>query len=148
MDVIDRAIVGALLDNARRSIQDVADHVDLSASATRERMRRLEDSGVIMGYTARLDPASAGLTIEAVVDVDMAPDTDPLAFESRLRDMPAVTEALHATGAHDYIVRVSCHDTAELHQVVRSLKADVGAERTVTRVVLDEVVPPRARLDR
>lgn len=146
MDAIDRRIVAALVDDARRSIQDIADHVRLSASATRDRIRRLERRGVVTGYTARIDPAASGLAVQAVVDVDMASGTDPLTFEDRLRSMPPVVEALHATGDHDYIVRLRCRDTAELHEVVRALKSDTGAARTATRVVLDESVPLRPRL--
>jgi Lrp/AsnC family leucine-responsive transcriptional regulator len=67
-------------------------------------------------------------------------------FEARLRDLTAVTEALHATGDHDYVVRLLCRDTGELHTVLRGLKADAGAARTATRVVLDESVPRRPRL--
>lgn len=146
MDAIDRAIVDALLQDARRSIQDIADRVSLSASATRDRIRRLRSAGPVRGYTATLDHARLGLTVQAVVDVDMAPGTDPVTFEGHLRAMPAVVEALHATGDHDYIVRVRCRDTAELHEVVRALKAEAGAAHTATRVVLDESVPLRPRL--
>jgi Lrp/AsnC family leucine-responsive transcriptional regulator len=146
MDMIDRRIVGALVEDARRSIQDIADHVTLSASATRDRIRRLTSEGPVRGYTARLDAVALGFTVQAVVDVDMAPGTDPVAFEARLRGQPAVVEALHATGDHDYIVRVLCRDTAELHDVLRAIKADAGASHTATRVVLDESVPLRPRL--
>lgn len=146
MDAVDRRILVALLADARRPIQGIADEIMMSASATRERIRRLEARGAVKGYTARLDPAASGLTVQAVVDVDMASGTDPLTFEDRLRAMPAVVEALHATGGHDYIVRVQCRDTAELHEVVRAFKADAGAAHTATRVVLDESVPLRPRL--
>lgn len=146
MDSIDRAIVGALVTDGRRTVQDIAAIVQLSASATRQRVRRLERSGLIVGYTARLDPGAAGFAVEAMIDVDTAPGADPAAFEAGLRDMPAVVEALHATGEHDYIVRVRCCDTAELHQVTRHLKGDIGAAHTSTRLILDETIPQRPRL--
>jgi Lrp/AsnC family leucine-responsive transcriptional regulator len=146
MDPIDREIIGLLVDDGRRSIQDVADRVGLSASATRERVRRLTSGGPVRGYTARLDPTALGFPVQAIVDVDLAPGTDPDVFEARLRDLTAVTEALHATGDHDYVVRLLCRDTGELHTVLRGLKADAGAARTATRVVLDESVPRRPRL--
>jgi Lrp/AsnC family leucine-responsive transcriptional regulator len=60
--------------------------------------------------------------------------------------MPQVVEALHATGDGDYIVRLQCRDTAELHHAVRGLKVHLGAAHTVTRVIMDESVRTRPRL--
>lgn len=146
MDAIDREIIVALVADARRSLQDVAARVRLSASATRERMRRLERDGPLVGYTARLDTAALGYALQALVHVELAPGADPARFEAGLRDTAAVVEALHATGDHDYVVRVRCRDTRELDTVVRGFKGVLGAARTLTRVVLDEPVPARPRL--
>lgn len=146
MDRIDREILVALVEDGRRSVQDIADRVRLSASATRDRIRRLERKGPLTGYTARLDPVAMGYAVQALIEVEMTPGTDPLAFEAGLRDTAAVAEVLHATGNNDYVVRVLCRDTAELHDVVRGFKSELGAAHTVTRVVLDESVPARPRL--
>jgi Lrp/AsnC family transcriptional regulator, leucine-responsive regulatory protein len=146
MDRIDREIIAALAADARRSLQDVAVHVRLSASATRDRLRRLERQGPIIGYTALLDSAALGFPVHAAAEVDMAPGTDPIAFEEGLRGLPPVVEALHATGDCDYLVRLHCRDTAELHHVVRAIKEQLGALRTMTRVVLDTPVAARPRL--
>ena len=62
-------------------------------------------------------------------------------FEHGLRAQPAVVEALHATGDHDYPIRVRCTDADHLHRRVRALKADLGAVRTVTRLGLDQTMP-------
>ncbi len=67
-------------------------------------------------------------------------------FENRLRAQPAVVEALHATGDHDYLVRLRCVNTDELQRSVRDLKAQLGAVRTGTRLILDRTVPARRRL--
>jgi Lrp/AsnC family leucine-responsive transcriptional regulator len=146
MDRIDREIVAALVEDARRSVQDVAGRVHLSASATRDRMRRLERDGPLTGYTATLDPVASGFHVQALVEIEMMPATDPLVFEAGLRDTAAVVEALHATGNNDYVVRVLCRDTAELHEVVRGFKTRLGAAHTMTRVVLQASVPARPRL--
>jgi Lrp/AsnC family leucine-responsive transcriptional regulator len=146
MDRIDREIIATLVEDARRSLQDIAARVRLSASATRDRLRRLERQGPITGYTAMLDSAAMGFPLHAAAEVDMAPGTDPIAFEDGLRALPAVVEALHATGDCDYLVRLHCRDTAELHHVVRGIKQQLGALRTMTRVILDTPVPARPRL--
>ena len=68
------------------------------------------------------------------------------AFEQGLSASSAVVEALHATGDRDYLVRLRCADTDELHRTVHGLKAELGAQRTVTRLVMHHTVPARSRL--
>lgn len=117
----------------------------LGASATRERLRRLERH-TITSYRAIVDESALGYPLEALVEVDLAAGSDMHEFENRLRAQSAVVEALHATGDHDYLVRLRCADTDELHRNVRDLKAELGAVRTATRLILDRTVPTRPRL--
>jgi Lrp/AsnC family leucine-responsive transcriptional regulator len=133
-------------EEGRITLLDLAARVQLGASATRERLRRLEQRGAIAGYRAAVDQAAVGYPLEALVEVDLAPGADMQAFEGELTRRPAVVEALHATGDRDYLVRLRCADTDELHHSVRELKAGLGAVRTVTRLVLDHTVPARPRL--
>jgi Lrp/AsnC family leucine-responsive transcriptional regulator len=146
MDDLDRRILAAIVADGRVSLQQLAATVQLGASATRERLRRLEQRGVITAYRATIDETALGYPLEALVEVDLAPGADLEAFEHGLRARPAVVEALHATGDRDYLVRLRCADTDELHRTVRGLKAELGAHRTVTRLVLHETVPARPRL--
>jgi DNA-binding Lrp family transcriptional regulator len=67
MDDIDRRIVALLRENARRSFKDIGEDVNLSAPAVKRRVDRLEDDGVIRGYTAIVDPAAFGWHAEAFV---------------------------------------------------------------------------------
>jgi Lrp/AsnC family transcriptional regulator, leucine-responsive regulatory protein len=146
MDALDRRILGVVAENGRISLQELAAEVRLGPSATRERLRRLEQRGVVTGYRAAVDEAAVGYPLEALVDVDLAPGTDADAFEKGLSGSAAVVEAVHATGDHDYLVRLRCADTDDLHQAVRGLKAHLGAQRTATRLVLHNTVPSRPRL--
>jgi Lrp/AsnC family transcriptional regulator, leucine-responsive regulatory protein len=146
VDAIDRSIVAAVVQDGRATLQDLADRVKLSVSATRDRLRRLERDGPITGYAATVDQDRLGFPLDAFVHVEMAADTDPLAFEAGLARLPAVVEVVHATGDCDFIVRLRCADTGELHRLVRGLKTDLGATRTVTRVVLAQTVAARPRL--
>jgi Lrp/AsnC family leucine-responsive transcriptional regulator len=145
MDAIDRRILETLSTDGRITLQDLAARVHLGASATRERLRRLEGA-VIDGYVAQADPGALGFPIDALVEVDLPAGGDMEAFEAALRATPAVVEALHATGDHDYVLRLRCADTDELHMTVRGLKAHHGAVRTHTRVVLDQTLGRRQRL--
>jgi Lrp/AsnC family transcriptional regulator, leucine-responsive regulatory protein len=146
MDALDRQILDAVAAEGRITLQELAAKVHLGASATRERLRRLEHRDVIIGYRAIVDESALGYPLEALVEVDLAPGSDMQEFENRLCAQPAVVEALHATGDHDYLVRLRCVDTDELHRGVRDLKAELGAVRIVTRLVLDRTVPARQRL--
>jgi Lrp/AsnC family leucine-responsive transcriptional regulator len=146
VDALDHQILAHVVESGRVTLQDLAERVHLGSSATRERLRRLEQRGLISGYRAIVDPRALGYPLEALVEVDLAPGADMQAFEHGLRMHPTVVEALHATGEHDYLVRLRCADTDELHLSVRALKADLGAVRTVTRLVLDTTVPARQRL--
>ena len=146
MDRIDRVILAAVAASGRVTLQELAERVHLGPSATRDRLRRLEQRGVITGYRAILDEDALGYPLEALVEVDLAPGADMQKFEQGLHARPAVVEALHATGEHDYLVRLRCTGTDELHRSVRGLKAELGAVRTVTQIVLDRTVSARPRL--
>ena len=146
MDRIDRQLLALLVRNGRSSLQDLAEGIRLSPSATRERVRGLESAGFVTGYWAVVNQTLLGFGVDAVVEIDLAPGADEGAFTETLTGTPAVVEALHATGEHDYLLRLRCQDTSELHQTVRSLKSSHGAARTLTRVVLGETVTRRPRL--
>jgi Lrp/AsnC family transcriptional regulator, leucine-responsive regulatory protein len=145
MDSIDREILGSVIADGRITLHRLAERVRLGPSATRERLRRLEAT-VIRGYAAVADPIVLGFPLDALVELDLPPDADPERFETALRTAPQVVEALHATGEHDYAVRLLCVDTEELHATVRRLKTQHGAVRTRTSFVLDETLPRRQRL--
>lgn len=142
LDPIDRAIVDALLVDGRCSWQALADQVGLSPSATTDRVRRLRERGVITGFQARVPADAVGRPLEAWVAVSLAAPRDGRAFEDALRGEPAVVEALHLTGAADYEIRILCADTEELDVLVRRIKAEFGAQRTETRIVLGRVHGP------
>lgn len=145
MDALDRQIIGEVVADGRITLQELAERVHLSPSSARERLRRLEAGGAIAGYHASIDESVLGFPLEALVEVDLAPGADGADFEAGLRARPAVVEALHATGDHDYLLRLRCADADELHHSVRGLKSELGAKRTVTRLVLDRPVALRQR---
>jgi Lrp/AsnC family transcriptional regulator, leucine-responsive regulatory protein len=145
MDPINREILGSVVADGRITLHRLAERVRLGPSATRERLRRLEAT-VIRGYTAIADPSVLGFPLDALVELDLPSDADLDVFEAALVAAPQVVEALHATGDHDYVVRLRCADTEELHTTVRRFKTEHGALRTRTSVVLGETLPRRQRL--
>jgi Lrp/AsnC family transcriptional regulator, leucine-responsive regulatory protein len=105
-------------------------------------VRRLRRAGVVTGFTALVDPAAGGRQLEALVGVILAPATDSDDFAVAAQRLEPVTEVLHLAGAPDYQLRVACRDTAELDTLLRTLRRQLGASDTETKIVLRSG-PPR-----
>ena len=127
-----------LVHQGRSTLQELADGIRLGPSATRERVRGLESSGIVTGYQAVVDEAQLGFPVDALVEVDLALGVDEVAFAETLTAMPEVVEVLHATGEHDYLIRLRCRDTNELHGVVRGTPPwmDLAVEKSVQTACL------------
>jgi Lrp/AsnC family leucine-responsive transcriptional regulator len=136
MDATDSEILRLLGDDGRLSWRDLGAAVGLSANAAAERVRRLRAAGVISGFSARVDPAAGGRTLQALVGITLAPGADSDAFATQAARLEPVTEVLHLTGAPDYQLRVACRDTAELDALLRMLRLRYGAADTETTIIL------------
>jgi Lrp/AsnC family leucine-responsive transcriptional regulator len=141
MDAIDTQILSILSENGRASFASIGEAVGLSPHGTADRVRRLERDGVILGYTARVDPAEVGRSLEALVDVRLLPSTDPDEFERVALRLPAVREVDFLTGRFDHQLRLACRDADELDQTIRSIRREGGAAATETRIVMRSARP-------
>lgn len=139
LDRIDRRIIGILQTDGRISWRELAERVHLAPSSVADRVRRLEQAGVIRGYSARLDPRALGRDVRAVVDVALPPGTDPAAFEATLAQRDEVALAMYVTGPADYTIIVDCDGADGLDAFIRWLKADAGVARTESKFVLRPV---------
>ena len=137
LDEIDRQIVALLQANARASHAELGRAVGLTASSVYERVRKLEERGVIRGYRAVVDPAALGQIITAFIRVRQMPDVAP--FERAVLAEPNVLECHDITGDDCYIVKVHARDTAELHTILQRLRVAAGNVSTVTSIVLHTV---------
>ncbi|GAA2670437.1 Lrp/AsnC family transcriptional regulator, leucine-responsive regulatory protein [Actinosynnema pretiosum] len=106
-----------LQQDGRTSFSELARRVSLSAPAVTERVRRLEQAGIITGYAATVDPQRLGLVIEAVVRVRVR-SLDTPRFRERVVTMPQVRDADHVTGDDCWLLRVVCRSMAELEVFV------------------------------
>lgn len=108
LDDTDRAILRELQTDSRITNQDLADRVGLSPSPCLRRVRRLEESGVVTGYTAIVDQAQVGLSITAFVRVRLERhDEASLAkVEEQILALPAIVEAYLLAGDEDYLLKV------------------------------------------
>lgn len=139
MDDMDRMIIGVMVGEGRISISSLAERVGLSASATSERVRRLEREGVIAGFRAEIDPAAIGRGIDTLIDIQLAPGSSFGALDSHLAALPEIVDAAHVTGQWDYQIRARCRSIEDLESLIRRLKEDLGVRETSTRVVLRTV---------
>jgi Lrp/AsnC family leucine-responsive transcriptional regulator len=138
VDHIDRDILGQLAANARISFSDLGRVVGLSANAAAARVRRLEDDGVIVGYTTitARDAPDRVAALEVFVDVRLDGSTTFDAFADRLAVFPEVADSVHMTGPYDALVHAFVSDTGALDTFLGRLKRECGAGQTQTRVAL------------
>lgn len=100
-------------------------------------MRRLRRDGVIRGFTVIVDPAADTRTgLVVFIDVTLRMDTTNEVFERAVLTLPGITEVVHVTGGHDYLVRATAADTAALDALLRRLRREAGVAHSNTRVAL------------
>ena len=119
LDRYDRAIVKLLQNDARISNARLAEKVSLSESACLRRVRALEESGLIEGYSALIDQQKAGYPVNVFVNItlDRQSQSGLEAFESAVRKIPEVMECYLMTGEHDYFLRLVVADLADFERV-------------------------------
>lgn len=139
MDRIDRRLLALLLKDGRATYQELGRGVRLSANTVADRVRRLQESGVIRGYRADLDVAALGQGMEMISDIRLRDGVDRRGFEAQLQDVPQVIGAMRLTGEYDYQLRMACIDSRDFESVVDRLKADLGVRELRSRLLLHEV---------
>ncbi|QFU15030.1 AsnC family transcriptional regulator [Microvirga thermotolerans] len=140
LDGIDRRLIEALAANARQSLADLGRAVGLSAPSVAERLRRLEDSGLVNGYTLDLDPRALGYGLTAIVRIKPLPGQLHM-VEKLLTESPEVVECDKVTGEDCYIARFVLRSIDELDPVL-----DRIAQRAQTSTSIVKSSPVRRRL--
>ncbi len=136
MDEIDQQIVALLRENARRSFQDIGSRVALSAPAVKRRVDRLEERGVIRGYSAVLDHVALGWTTHAVVFLFCEGSMAASEILTAAGRHPEVAAAHTVAGEASAILHVHARDTEHLEQALERIRDAPGITRTQTQVVL------------
>ncbi|MFI6329839.1 Lrp/AsnC family transcriptional regulator [Micromonospora chersina] len=139
LDAVDWSILTELQNDGRLPITELSRRVKLSASATTERVRRLEATGVITGYRAEVDLAKAGSPVLAVVRLKY-PGSRHEPLHHLLERRSEVLECLRTTGDDCYVLKVAATSMAHLEQLVNELAA-FGS--TTTNVVYSATLPYR-----
>ncbi|GAA1351007.1 Lrp/AsnC family transcriptional regulator [Streptomyces beijiangensis] len=137
-DAVDRQLLELVQTEGRLKLSELGRRVRLSPAAVTERLRRLETSGAITGYGARVDPRRLGYGIEAFIRVNPHGGYNlkhPRTLE--LMERPEITEVHHVVGEDCWIVKVAVADTVHLEEILEEVSA-LG--RTTTSIVLTSPV--------
>ena len=139
MDHIDTQILGCLTRDARMNASMISQKVNLSVSAVIERMKKMEASGLIRGYTAVVDEKLAGFNVQAMISIRLEHPKYNEEFNRRMCSHACVMECFYITGDFDYIARIGVSSTEELTRVLHDIKEIPGVSLTRTYVVLDNI---------
>ena len=140
LDEIGRNLLLALQEDARLSFAELGRRVGLSPAATAERLRRLEDVGIITGYRVEIDREALGLPVLAIVRMSCdGPKYRP--FLKAVKAMDGVLECHHVAGGDAFIMKVAAASVAELGELVERL-LDFGVP--TTSIVFSSPVERRA----
>ncbi len=137
MDTIDKKALAHLMTDGRESWADLGEHLGLSAPAAAERVRKLEDRGVIRQFAAIADPTLAGYPVLAFVFVTLSSQARRKAFLAAVGRNASILECHHVAGDDDYLLKVRCKTMGDLDVLLSDdLKGRMGVARTRTTVVL------------
>lgn len=140
MDALDYRIVDMLQRDGRATQLELSRAVGLSQPAVAERIRKLEERGVITGYVARVDASKLGKDITAFIGVNIEHPKYFEGFAKKVMALPEVLEAHRVAGQDSYILKVKTANTRTLDQLlVETLRTISGVTRTHTTIVLTSI---------
>ncbi|MFC1437348.1 Lrp/AsnC family transcriptional regulator [Streptacidiphilus sp. N1-10] len=144
MDKVDREILAVLDRYGRISNAELAAKVGLSPSPCLRRVRRLEESGVIRGYRALIDPAAIGRGLRVLAGVRLVRHThaDVAAFERAIVRLPEVVNTHHVTGNYDYMLQVEVADLPAYEDFHANRLANLPGIAAVTSYVTMKTLSP------
>ena len=143
-DEIDRRLALLLIADGRATLKSLADETGLSVSAVQARVRRLESSGVIRGYTADVDPEAIGLPLAAVVAVSPLDPSSEYDIPDRLAGLSEVESCHSVAGEDSFVLFVRVATPSALEELIREIRRRANVS-TRTTVVLQTFYERRAR---
>jgi Lrp/AsnC family transcriptional regulator, leucine-responsive regulatory protein len=146
LDERDLAIVAALQEDARATFAEIGARSGLAPSSVHDRVRKLEQAGVIRGYRAEVDPQGIGLFVTALVSVTPLDPKQPDDLPERVLEFPEVLDCHSVAGAENYVLKVRTRTTPDLEDFLRRLreKAEVQTRTTIVLSTPFEHRPLRA----
>ena len=135
VDAIDLKIIDILETNARQSYAEIGKEIHLSPSSVRERVKKMEDTGLIKGYTLKVDQDLLGNKLEAFIMLKIFSGKLKLAL-AEIEAYPEVKEAFRITGQHNLYIRIALKDQLHLQQFIDKL---VNFGEPTTHLILSRI---------
>jgi len=144
MDSIDKHTLKALQQDGRKKNSELAKEVGLAPSTMLDRVKKLEDKGILKGYRAVMDPEKLGLKAQgfACISLDRHQVKDIEMLENQIKMIPYVRACYHVTGRFDYLLHVVAPDISDLGNLIKEELATIpGMGKIETFIVYAEVKP-------
>ena len=132
LDGVDAAILEHLIADARTTVAELARRVGLSAPSVSERIKRLEEAGIIRGYTLDIDPAAIGLPLTVWIRIRPLPGALHRVAEI-LREQPEIVECDRITGDDCYVARAHVADVADLEALIDKFADSASTNTSVVQ---------------
>lgn len=136
MDQTDIEILKCLRRNARMKASAIGEQIDLSVSAVTERIRKLENAGIISRYTVVIDQRAIGNDVVALMEVQLEHPRCYDAFSQMVQNNPAIVSCHYLTGDYDFMLKIVTNSSEHLEQIHRYIKSFNGVCNTKTYFVL------------
>jgi len=138
LDETDRRILSVLQRDARTSMRKISEEVGVSLGTVSNRVHKLEEAGVIRGYTVLLDPEKIGWDLNVVIGLRIQKGR-LIEIQEKIAKDPRVYGVYDVTGDFDSMVVARARDRSDLDELIKNVMSVDGVERSVTRLVLNTV---------
>ena len=145
LDSVDKKILSILKNNARNSVSNIAEEINLSIPATSDRIKKMEDMGIIVGYKTVVNPQKVGLDILALITIISESSADYGKIITYANQTDEIVECFATTGRGSHILIVQTKDSHSLEQLLRTIQSWPNVMRTETQIILSankEFKPP------
>ncbi|WP_230399010.1 Lrp/AsnC family transcriptional regulator [Novisyntrophococcus fermenticellae] len=139
MDGIDYNILKILKKNARETASNISKEIHLSVSAVIERIRKMEETGLIKDYTIIIDEKKTGGDMTSLMEVSLEHPKFFDGFAASIQDISSIVSCYYLTGDFDLLLKISCRNSDELEKMHRQIMSLEGVSDTRTHVVLKTV---------
>ena len=140
LDSNDIKVIKKLMEQSRTTWAELGNLLGLSAPAAADRVHKLEEKGVIKGYTTLVDPEAVGYGLAALIAVILERPEHREEFFKKIYMLPEIQECHHIAGDEDYILKVRCTGTRDLERLIsEEIKSVKGVIKTRTTIILSTI---------
>lgn len=140
LDAIDKEIIYMLMDNAKTSLAHISKNVGISTTAVHQRIKKLEQAGVIENSISFLNPRKVGYKVVSYIGVFLEQPSHYQDAVKALQDVNEVVEAHYTTGNYTIFLKVLCRDNDHLMRILNKLQKLKGVTRTETFISLEQSI--------